>query len=48
MHLVLCLQGGIDENVCVAFWQEVATVKHVRSTIDLPIVIAGGCMALVL
>ena len=33
---------GIDVNVRVAFWQELlATVKHVRSTIDLPIVIAG-------
>ena len=31
---------GIDENV--AFWQELtATVTHVRSTVNLPMVIAG-------
>ena len=33
---------GIDLNVRVAFWQELtATVRHVRSTVDLPMVIAG-------
>ena len=33
---------GIDVNVRVAFWQELtATVRHVRSTVDLPMVIAG-------
>ena len=33
---------GIDVNVRVAFWQELtATVRDVRSTVDLPMVIAG-------
>ena len=40
---ILCPQPGIDENVRIAFWQELtATVRHVRSTVDLPMVIAGN------
>ena len=32
-------------NVHVAFWQELtATVRHVRSTVDLPMVIAGDAL----
>ena len=33
---------GIDANVHVVFWQKLtATVRHARSTVDLPMVIAG-------